>query len=82
MDNILIFNNSFKDHLAHLELVLTRLREGYLTLTPSKCKSAAQKVVYLGYFITPGGIHVNPAKTEAVRSFQTTEITADLQRNT
>ena len=79
MDDIVIFSNSFEDHLAHLELVFTRLREANLKLKPSKCKFAAQKVLYLGHYITPEGIHVNPAKTEAVRSFPTPKSEKDVR---
>ena len=71
MDDIVIFSNSLEDHLAHLVLVFTRLREANLKLKPSKCKFAAQKVLYLGHYITPEEIHVDPSKTEAVHSFPT-----------
>ena len=71
IDDIIIFSNTFSEHLEHISMVLTRLREASLTLKPSKCKFAAQRVMYLGHYLSKNGIEVDPAKTNAVKSFPT-----------
>ncbi|MCG8044300.1 MAG: DDE-type integrase/transposase/recombinase [Candidatus Thiodiazotropha taylori] len=71
IDDILVFSSNFKEHLKHLNEVFQRLREAKLTLKPSKCSFAVEKVVYLGHVISKDGVSVDIEKTERVRSFPT-----------
>lgn len=52
VDDILVFSNSFKEHLQHLEQIFTRLTAAGLTLKPSKCAFALPSVKYLGHVLT------------------------------
>ena len=69
MDDILIFSSSFEEHLNHLDQVFEKLREANLTLKPSKCKFATDRVLYLGHYLSQQGIEVNDRKIEAVKSY-------------
>ena len=69
VDDILVFSNSFKEHLQHLEQIFCRLTSAGLTLKPSKCSFALSSVKYLGHVLTKDGIQVDVSKTDAVRSF-------------
>lgn len=69
VDDILVFSNSFKEHLQHLEQIFTRLTEAGLTLKPSKCAFALSSVKYLGHVLTKDGVQVDVSKTDTVRSF-------------
>ena len=69
MDDIIIFSSTFDEHIVHLEQVFKRLAEFNLTLKPSKCKFASEKVLYLGHVISEKGIEVNPSKVEVIESF-------------
>lgn len=69
VDDILVFSNSFKEHLQHLEQIFTRLTAAGLTLKPSKCAFALPSVKYLGHVLTKDGIQVDVSKTDAVKSF-------------
>ena len=69
MDDILIYSQTFEEHLVHLDQVFKRLREANLKLKPSKCHFATEKVLYLGHFISSKGIHVNEDKIKAVKDF-------------
>lgn len=71
IDDILVFSSSFSEHLDHLGQVFQRLRDANLTLKPSKCSFAVEKVVYLGHVISKDGVSVDIEKTEKVRSFPT-----------
>ena len=50
-DNILIFTDSWDEHLVVLEMVFQRLREFNLTVKPSKCSVGFNSVEYLGFEI-------------------------------
>ena len=69
IDDILVFSSSFKEHLYHLELVFSKLREAGLTLKSEKCHFAVEKVLYLGHTITREGVRMDSSKTDAVRTF-------------
>ena len=69
IDDIIIFSSSFEEHLHHLDLVFQRLRKANLTLKPSKCTFGAQRVMYLGHYLSTKGIEVDPDKIKAVKEF-------------
>ena len=56
MDDFAIFSNEWKDHLKHLQEVLTRLEHAGLTVKLSKNKFAKQSCEYLGHTIGNGVI--------------------------
>ncbi len=70
LDNILIYGHMFKDHLIHLEEVLTRIRSAGLKLNPSKCL-ARDHAVFLGHVVSKQGLQPDPQNTENVRSWPT-----------
>ena len=69
MDDILIYSESFDQHVNHVKQVLTRLSESGLTLKPSKCFFFMRGVSFLGYFIDSEGVHMQPEKVEAIVNF-------------
>jgi hypothetical protein len=61
LDDLLILanrNNSFKDHLLKLEMVLARLSTAGMRVNISKSKFFSEQIGYLalGYWITRQGI--------------------------
>ena len=71
IDDILVFSNSFQEHLQHLELVFEKLKGAGLTLKADKCHFAVEKVLYLGHIITKDGVFVDEKKTEKVSQYPT-----------
>ena len=69
IDDIIIFSPTFEQHLQHLVTVFDRLRAAGLKLKPSKCRFGCHTVPYLGFLATPSGIHPDPKKVEAVRTY-------------
>lgn len=69
LDHILIYSETFKDHLDHLQRVISRLQAVGLKLKPTKCYFIRQQVEYLGHVITPQGIYPNPARIQAVQDY-------------
>jgi hypothetical protein len=70
LDDITIHSIDFDTHLTHIRQVLARLKEVNLKLNSSKCNWFASTVTLLGHVVASDGITVDPAKVEAVQSFQ------------
>jgi hypothetical protein len=65
LDNLLILtNNSFKNHLLKLEMVLARLSTSGVRVNISKSKFFAEQIEFLGYWITRQGIQPIHNKVE------------------
>lgn len=68
-DDILIYSNTWEDHLAHLDMVFAILRHHQLYLKQSKCTFGATKIEYLGHFISAAGVSTDPNKIKAVKGW-------------
>ena len=71
LDDILIFSSTIEEHQTLVPLVLQILRKAKLTCKPEKCQFKTQEIEYLGYIITPGCIHMDPAKVAGVVEWPT-----------
>ncbi|XP_071490086.1 uncharacterized protein [Diadema antillarum] len=69
IDDIIIYSESWEQHLVHVREVLERLRAAGLTAKPSKCKVARKEVLYLGFVLGGGCVKPEPAKVEAVMNY-------------
>lgn len=70
LDDIVVFSSSFAQHLARLEVVLSRLHAEGLKAKLEKCAFFRQEVGYLGHVISSKGVSTDPAKVEAVANWQ------------
>ncbi|GJU00910.1 reverse transcriptase domain-containing protein [Tanacetum coccineum] len=59
-----------EDHENHLRLMLDLLRKENLYAKLSKCEFWLQEVHFLGHVVNHDGIHVDPSKIEAVKSWK------------
>src|SRR5882724_11007558 len=66
LDDILIFSDSLEDHRVYVRHVLEHLRKYDLHSKPEKCLFHMQKIEFLGFMVTPTGIPMDTAKTDAV----------------
>ncbi|KAI3776586.1 hypothetical protein L1987_46372 [Smallanthus sonchifolius] len=71
IDDILIYSKTKADHEQHLRLVLDLLRKEQLYAKFSKCEFWLKEVQFLGHIVNKKGIHVDPAKIEAVKNWNT-----------
>jgi hypothetical protein len=63
LDDILIYSQSWEEHLTHLRRVLSALREHKFYLKSSKCSFAQTQIDYLGHVISREGVSTDPSKT-------------------
>ena len=69
LDDVIIFSESLKEHVEHLEVVFNRLRDASLKLNPRKCKFVCDEVDYLGHLVTPSGLKPNRRNLDAVQQY-------------
>ncbi|KAI3723666.1 hypothetical protein L2E82_35421 [Cichorium intybus] len=70
IDDILIYSRSKEDHEQHLRLMLDLLKEQKLYAKFSKCEFWIREVHFLGHVVGKEGIHVDPAKIEAIKKWE------------
>ncbi|GJS46060.1 putative reverse transcriptase domain-containing protein [Tanacetum coccineum] len=70
IDDILIYSKTKEDHENHLRLMLDLLRKEKLYAKFSKIEFWLQEVYFLGHVVNYDGIHVDPSKIEAVKSWK------------
>ena len=68
LDDVVIYSNTWQDHLDHLEQVFGRIRGAGLTMNPKKCALGQKEVSYLGYVIGEGVIRPQVEKVDAMRN--------------
>ena len=67
-DDILIYNNSWKDHVQHVDRVLKLLEDKQLYAKTSKCFFGVQEVEYMGHIVSHEGVKVDPTKFKTLRN--------------
>jgi hypothetical protein len=66
IDDILIYSNNDEEHVKHLQIVLTRLREHQLYAKFSKCAFWLEEIQFLGHVLSAKGIAVDPNKVKDI----------------
>ncbi|XP_071928136.1 uncharacterized protein [Coffea arabica] len=66
-----IQSKSLDEHVEHLRLVLSALRENRLFANMEKCVFCTPEVNFLGYIVGANGIRVDPAKVKAILEWPT-----------
>ncbi|GKE30662.1 putative reverse transcriptase domain-containing protein [Tanacetum coccineum] len=69
IDDILIYSRNKEEHANHLRIILELLRREKLYAKFSKCDFWIHIVQFLGHLIDSQGLHVDPAKIEAVKNW-------------
>ncbi|GJS90216.1 reverse transcriptase domain-containing protein [Tanacetum coccineum] len=69
IDDILIYSRNEKEHEEHLKTILELLKKEELYAKFSKCEFWINTVKFLSHVIDSSGIHVDPAKIEAVKNW-------------
>ncbi|GJU54396.1 putative nucleotidyltransferase, ribonuclease H [Tanacetum coccineum] len=79
IDDILIYSRNEEEHANHLRIILELLQKEELYAKFSKCDFWIRIVQFLGHLIDSQGLHVDPAKIEAVKNW--TSPTTPIEKN-
>ena len=80
IDDILVFTETYEEHLEALDQVLTRLRQANLKIKLSKCEFARTQLHYLGHVVNSQGLSADPKKVEAIREWKTPTCVKELEQ--
>ncbi|GJP72841.1 hypothetical protein CLOP_g3607 [Closterium sp. NIES-67] len=73
LDDILVYSRDIQQHVEHLPRVFEILRRERFYVKLSKSNFALEKVQFLKHIVSTQGVHVDPKKIEAVRTWKTPE---------
>ena len=79
VDDVIVYSETFSQHLQHLRSVFDRLSKVNMTLKPRKCILARPEVKYLGRIISRKGIRTDPEIDKAVATFPAITNVRELQ---
>ena len=71
LDDIIIFSDTFDEHLERLDRVMRRLTDAGLKLNPKKCHFMKDKVRCVGHIVSAEGVEADPQKCEKVKNWPT-----------
>ena len=71
LDDILVKSPDLSSHINSLDIVFSKLYEAGLRLKPKKCQLFTTEVRFLGFLVTPNGIHADPEKTQLIEEWPT-----------
>ncbi|MDD9818054.1 MAG: RNase H-like domain-containing protein, partial [Gammaproteobacteria bacterium] len=80
LDDIIIFSQTFEQHLHRLESILIKLKEAGLKLKPVKCSFLQTQVKFLGHVVSADGVAPDPLKVQAVATFPRPQNLEELRR--
>ncbi len=80
VDDILVFSDSFDEHIQHVRAVLKRLMQHQLYVKAEKCEFHQTQVAFLGYVISQEGVAMDDNKVKAVVNWPQPRTLKELQR--
>ncbi|KAI3815594.1 hypothetical protein L1987_15268 [Smallanthus sonchifolius] len=79
INDILRYSKTKAEHEQHLRLILELLKKEQLYAKFSKCEFWLKEVQFLGHIVNDKGIHVDPAKIEAVKNWSTPKTPTEIR---
>ena len=71
VDDVIIFSDTWEDHLSHLRNVFERLKAAGLVINQNKCMFGRNRMKCLGYILEDGKILPDPDKVKGILNFPT-----------
>jgi len=66
LDDILVFNRTWEDHVSHVKNVLNVLQKEELYVKMSKCEFGKASLVYFGHIVGGGQLKIDPSNVEVI----------------
>lgn len=79
LDNIIMFSQTFKEHLTHLQAVFKQLAAANMFIKPNKCNFCHQELLFLGHIVQHKGIVADPEKLCVINKMVTLANVTELQ---
>lgn len=80
LDDVVVYSNTWHEHLNQIRALFDRLAQGNLTLNLAKCDFAKATVTYLGKVVGQGQVRPVMEKVTAVAQFPTPTTKKELMR--
>lgn len=77
-DDILIYSRTLDEHVEHLSLVLTTLREHRLFANEKRCLFGQPQLEYLGHIISGEGVAMDVSKIAVMLKWLTPSMLKEL----
>jgi len=74
LDDVVVFNKTWEDHLIHVQDILQRIKDAGLTINPFKCAFAQSQVEYLGFVIGSGSVRPQVGKLHVPQGVQVLQV--------
>ena len=71
-DVLVVFSETYDDHLHHLNIVFQRFQKAGLKIKLSKCQFFKTRLHYLGHRISANGLEPLPEKLEVIKNLAPT----------
>lgn len=78
-DDILIYSQSWGEHMKHLRRVMELLRQNSFVARRSKCEFGVRQVEYLGHVISENGVETDLGKIEAMKNWPVPKTVKELR---
>ena len=78
IDDILIYSDTWEDHLLHVAIVLDRVGGAGFTFNPAKCEIGKSSTKFLGHLVGADGNRPDPGKLDSVRNAPFPETKKDM----
>ena len=79
LDDIIIFSETFEEHVNHLSEVFNLIKASGMKVSPKKCTYAKASIKYLGHVVSKEGISVDPDKVASIREMREPKTKRDVR---
>ena len=79
-DDILIFSDSWEEHLKHIDSTLEALSKAHFTVKPTKCILGSREINFLGHIVSQGIIKPDPQKTDKILNLERPKTKKDVRK--
>jgi hypothetical protein len=80
IDDILIYNNSKREHIEHVKKILQRLRDADLQANINKCEFSIHEIKYLDLIVRRDEIRMNSKKIEIILQWSISQNLKQVQK--